>query len=78
VKAAITEKGAGTTAPSHWSNFRQFFRDSWLELKKVMWPTHEAVAKMTGLVIAVVAVVGMFMYAWDQILSWTTGWLFKK
>jgi len=45
-----------------------FFRDAWLELQKVNWPTQEDVAKMTGLVVAVVVIVGAFVFLWDNIL----------
>ena len=43
-----------------------FFYESWLELKRVIWPTREDVTKMTGLVVAVVVFVGLFMYIWTR------------
>jgi len=51
---------------------RMYFRDSWLELQKVIWPTREEVVKMTGLVVAVVIVVGLFIVAWDRVLQQVT------
>jgi len=39
-----------------------------VELTKVIWPTQEEVVKMTGLVLAVVFVVAMFIFTWDQLL----------
>jgi preprotein translocase SecE subunit len=65
-------------APSFWSKTKVFFRDSWLELKKVIWPTREEVTKMTGFVVFVVALVGTFIYLWDQILGTITVRLFGK
>jgi len=54
-----------------------FFRDSWLELQKVIWPTREQVMKMTGLVLVVVIVVGVFIYLWDRVLYQLTRHLFE-
>jgi preprotein translocase subunit SecE len=73
---ATQEKGAGVSTPSRWSRVKQFFRDSWLELRKVIWPTREEVIKMTALVVVVVVIVGIFMYGWDQILAVITNKLF--
>jgi preprotein translocase subunit SecE len=55
-----------------------FFRDAWLELQKVIWPTREEVVKMTGLVVAVVIVVGLFIFIWDKILVQVTRPLFPQ
>jgi preprotein translocase subunit SecE len=55
-----------------------FFRDAWLELQKVIWPTREEVTKMTGLVVAVVLVVGLFIFFWDKILVQITRPLFPQ
>ncbi len=56
---------------------RNFFRDARLELQKVIWPSPEDVVKMTGLVVAVVLVVGMFIFAWDRILWVLTRRMFE-
>jgi len=55
-----------------------FFRDSWMELKKVIWPTREEVVKMTGFVVFVVVLVGLFIYVWDQVLGQGTMRLFRR
>jgi len=79
VKATMQERAAGTSgAPSFWSKLKAFFRDSWLELKKVIWPSREEVVKMTGFVVFVVILVGMFMYVWDRALLQVTAPLFGK
>ncbi len=54
-----------------------FFRDSWLEIQKVIWPSREEVVKMTGLVVVVVFVVGMFIFLFDRILWTATKSLFQ-
>jgi preprotein translocase subunit SecE len=53
-----------------WTKVKGFFRDSWLEIQKVIWPSREEVTKMTGLVVAVVFIVGIFIFLWDHVL-WT-------
>jgi preprotein translocase SecE subunit len=68
VRAVAHEQRAGTKRAGLWSRVKSFFRDSWLELQKVIWPSHEDVVKMTGLVVAVVFVVGLFIFAWDRVL----------
>jgi preprotein translocase subunit SecE len=69
VRAAAQERRAGAGKGGRWTAFKGFLRDAWLELQKVNWPTQEDVAKMTGLVVAVVVVVGVFVFAWDNVLQ---------
>jgi preprotein translocase subunit SecE len=42
-----------------------FFRESWQELKKVSWPTPEQARNLTVLVVAVSAVVGIYIVIFD-------------
>jgi preprotein translocase SecE subunit len=73
------ERGAAVSkGPSAWVKVKAFFRDSWLELKKVIWPSREEVAKMTGFVVLVVTVVGLFIYLWDLMLGYITIRLFGR
>ena len=59
---------AGTSSPG-----RQFFgfalaaRD---EAKKVVWPTRKETIQMTGVVMAFVVVMALFLWAVDSILLW--------
>ncbi len=76
VKATAQEKGAGASVPGRWSAVKQFFRESRLELQKVIWPTREEAMKLTGLVIVVVVVVGIFMFGWDQFIGAISSRLF--
>jgi len=55
-----------------------FFRDAWLELQKVIWPARDEVVKMTGLVVAVVVTVGVFIFLWDQVLVFISRPLFPE
>jgi len=63
---------------SRGARIKGFFRDSWLELQKVIWPSREDVVKMTGLVVAVVLIVGLFIFIWDQVLVQITRPLFPE
>lgn len=59
---------AGLSAPG-----RQFFRfalDSRDEAKKVVWPTRKETVQMTGVVMAFVVVMAVFLWAVDGILLW--------
>jgi preprotein translocase SecE subunit len=77
VRAVPQEQRPSGGRAGIWSKVRNFFRDAWLELQKVIWPSPEDVVKMTGLVVAVVLVVGMFIFAWDRILWVLTRRMFE-
>ena len=51
---------------------RNYFIESWSELKKVTWPTREHVRNLTVLVFAISAVfgvyIGFFDLVWRQVL----------
>jgi preprotein translocase subunit SecE len=68
---------SASAKPKVWTRVKGFFYDSWLELKKVIWPSREDVTRLTGLVIMVVVVVGVFMYVFDQALAQLTSRLFE-
>jgi preprotein translocase SecE subunit len=77
VRTVAQEQRAAGGRVAIWSKIRGFFRDSWLELQKVIWPSYEDVMKMTGLVVVVVFVVGIFIFLWDRILWMATRSLFE-
>ena len=76
MRAVAQDQRAGAERVGLRAKVRSFFRDSWLELQKVIWPKFDEVVKMTGLVVAVVVIVGMFIFAWDRILYVLTRPLF--
>lgn len=45
----------------------KYFRDCKGEVKKIVWPTPKAVFKSTGVVIAVVTVVCLFVFGLDTL-----------
>ncbi len=51
------------------NNIGQYFRDTIAEMKQVKWPTQNQAMVYTGLVIAVVAVVAVFVGLWDFVFA---------
>jgi len=47
-----------------------FGRDSYNEIKRVVWPTRQETIRMTGIVFAFVVVVGGFLWLVDKVLQW--------
>jgi len=47
-----------------------FGRDSWREVKKVVWPTRKEAIQMTGYVFAFVILMALFMFVTDKTLEW--------
>jgi preprotein translocase subunit SecE len=50
----------------------QFVELSRIELRKVVWPTRDETLKTTAVVIAFVAIAGLFFWALDFVLAWAT------
>jgi preprotein translocase subunit SecE len=67
VLAAVT---AVQSAPG--AEFWQFVQGSRIELRKVVWPTKDETWKLTGLVLVVVVILGLFFWGLDAILLWLT------
>lgn len=64
---------ASTTQKGQW--VIGFFRDSRLELRKVVWPTREETMQTTLIVGAMVVVLALFLWGLDSVLVWVIGWL---
>ena len=47
-----------------------FARDSWREMKKVVWPTRKETLQMTGYVFAIVVLMALFLWFTDKTLEW--------
>jgi preprotein translocase subunit SecE len=47
-----------------------FGRDSWREVKKVVWPTRKEAIQMTAYVFAFVVVMSIFLWLTDKTLEW--------
>jgi preprotein translocase subunit SecE len=50
--------------------FVAFGRDSWKEVKKVVWPARKEAIQMTLYVIAFCAVMALFLWLTDKTLEW--------
>ena len=50
--------------------FTAFGRDSWKEVKKVVWPTRKESVQMTLYVIGFCAVMALFLWTTDKTLEW--------
>jgi preprotein translocase subunit SecE len=50
--------------------FIAFGRDSWKEVKKVVWPSRKEAIQMTLYVIAFSAVMALFLWLTDKTLEW--------
>ena len=50
--------------------FVAFGRDSWREVKKVVWPTRKEAIQMTTYVFAFVVVMALFLWMTDKALEW--------
>ena len=47
-----------------------FGRDSWREVKKVVWPTRKETMQITAYVFAFVAIMSVFLWLTDKTLEW--------
>lgn len=47
-----------------------YFKDSWTELGKIVWPTSQETVRFTMIVFAFVAILALFLWLVDSGLSW--------
>ncbi|MFZ5816950.1 MAG: preprotein translocase subunit SecE [Bacillota bacterium] len=57
---------------------RTFLREVVGELRKVVWPGRDRIIKLTGVVVAMVAIVAGFLYLWDLGLGAVMSALFQQ
>jgi preprotein translocase subunit SecE len=50
--------------------FMAFGRDSWREVRKVVWPARREAMQMTAYVFAFVVVMALFLWLTDKTLEW--------
>ena len=62
-----------TTQKGRW--VVQFFRDSRMELRKVVWPTREETTQTTLVVAVMVVILSLVLWGMDSILVQLIGWL---
>ena len=49
-------------------NFSKFFRETKSEVKKMVWPTPQSVFRNTGVVLATIILIGLFVFGLDTLL----------
>jgi preprotein translocase subunit SecE len=64
--AAVATFGSSENGRQLWA----FGRDSWREVKKVVWPTRKEAMQMTAYVFAFVAIMSVFLWLTDKTLEW--------
>ena len=70
---AISGYVASRTKKGRW--VVEFFRDSRMELRKVIWPSREETVQTTLVVAAMVIILALILWGMDGILIWLIGWL---
>lgn len=60
---------------THGKKFIRFVQEARTELRKIVWPTRQETMQMSGIVLFVVSVVGIFLWGVDAILLKVVGWL---
>ena len=59
------------------ANLRQYFEESWSELRKVAWPDRQTVINLTLIVIGVSVVVGAYIAILDNVMHFGLSQVFK-
>ena len=69
-------------SPEHVSGWfgraRRFLTEVRAELGRVTGPTRREVWATTIVVIVVSVFIGLYLYAWDLVLSWLVAWVFER
>lgn len=69
-------------SPEHVSGWfgraRRFLTEVRAELARVTWPSRREVWATTIVVIIVSVLIGLYLYAWDLVLSWLVAWVFER
>jgi len=60
-----------------WPALRTFFRDVWLEMKKVSWPGRQEVVGTTLVVVVACFLFGFYLFVVDTGLSWLLERIFR-
>ena len=68
-KADKKAKDEKKSKPGFFERVAKWFKEMKSELKKVQWPGWKQVAKNTGIVIACVIVVGIFIWVFDALAN---------
>lgn len=56
-------------------SFNQLRKDSWLELRRITWPTRQETLQTTLIVLVFVAFVGLILFVMDWMLNGAVSWI---
>lgn len=71
--AVVVIAGAIASTTFKGKSFLIFAKEAKIEVRKVVWPTRQEVVRMTLVILAAVAVVGVLLYFIDMIIVWVVG-----
>lgn len=63
------DKPAKAKKPSFFARIGKWFRELKSEIKKIVWPTRQQTTNNTVVVIAAIAVVGVFIWVLDAVFN---------
>ena len=69
--ANVSLTKTGRRGPT-WSGIIEYLRGVREELRKATWPTRAELIRLTQIVLAVIAIVAVYVGALDAVLSWIT------
>ena len=69
--ANVSLTKAGRRGPT-WRGIIEYLRGVREELRKATWPTRAELIRLTQIVLAVIAIVAVYVGALDAVLSWIT------
>jgi len=71
--AIVVVAGAIAATTTKGRAFLTFAKDARIEVRKVVWPTRQEVVRMTLVILAATALVGVLLYFIDMIIVWVVG-----
>jgi preprotein translocase subunit SecE len=71
--ATVVIAGAIAATTMKGSAFLTFAKEARIEVRKVVWPTRQEVVRMTLVILAATAAVGVMLYFIDMIIVWVVG-----
>ena len=48
----------------------KWWRDTWAEIRRVIWPTRKELVNLTLVVLTLSVVMALMMWAFDQLFAW--------
>lgn len=71
--ATVVVAGAIAATTLKGQTFLIFAKEARIEVRKVVWPTRQEVVRMTLIILAATAFVGLMLYLIDMVIVWVVG-----